>query len=496
MTIPNETDTDYYISENTQDKSLSDTIPQGGARASDVKKIIENILATDVSPVLNTSSYVNVQNEAEERDIILKGMKINLADQTVYPQAFGIHNKVINMIGNLWNCPVTKDVKKAKCFAGSGTLGSTEACLLAGLALKFRWRHWYRMRHNLSMEETYAVRPNLVISSCFQAAWGKLFRYMDIEPRIITPPIGTFALDPSKLIDNIDENTIGVVGILGNHWSGHYDPIWEIDQEIEKINKKNNFQVGIHVDAASGGFIAPFQKIPAWDFRLKNVLSISTSGHKYGESCPGTGWVVWREKENLSEFIVTSVSYLGGNADSYNLNFSRPASGTLVQYYKLLRLGISGYNAICNQAMHHASNIRQALKRMKHNGLPRFILLDHGDTGCLPVVTARLNPACDLSYNDIDLQHILSSHHWYVGGYKMEFEHPLTTNKLPLLNDMDQDNTMFRIVIKGNITKVLVQSLIEAIEESIKFLDRVEFKEHFDKRQLRNINNRIVTSHC
>lgn len=487
----------YYINEETQTKALSSKIPQEGSSAKDVKTIIENTLATDVIPSLNTSSYVNVQNEAEERDIILRGMSINIADQTIYPQAFNIHNKVVNMIGHMWHCPENEEYQQSGCFAGAGTMGSTEACLLAGLALKFRWRAWYSKRHGLSKEQSYAPRPNLIISSCFQAAWEKLFRYMDIETRIITASIKDFSLDPSKLEEYIDENTIGVVGIMGNHWGGHYDKIWEIDAEISRINAAKGFQVGIHVDAASGGFIAPFQKeVPAWDFRLKNVLSISTSGHKYGESCPGTGWVIWRQKKNLSEFVVTSVTYMGGASDSYNLNFSRPASGPLVQYYKLLRLGMNGYAEICKQAMHHAHQIRKGMQQMQYKGKPRFILLDNGDQGCLPVVSARLNPECGFAYDDIDLQHILSSHNWYVGGYKMEFDQPLTEEKLPLFHDMPQDETMFRIVIKGNITDVMVNNLMEAFVASFEFLDTIEFKKSFDKRLLRKVHNKIVTNHC
>ena len=135
---------------------------------------------------------------------------------------------------------------------------------------------------------------------------------------------------------------MAVVCIMGNHYGGQYDPVWDIDPILTQINEENGYQVGIHVDAASGGFIAPFQDVPAWDFRLSNVLSISSSGHKYGESCCGTGWVVWRHRQGLSEHVAISVTYLGGNAESFTLNFSRPASGVYVQYYKLMRYGWEG----------------------------------------------------------------------------------------------------------------------------------------------------------
>ena len=115
------------------------------------------------------------------------------------------------------------------------------------------------------------------------------------------------------------------------------------------LRPPSSTQVGIHVDAASGGFIAPFQDgLPDWDFRVPEVLSISSSGHKFGQSCCGTGWVVWREREGLAEHVAISVSYLGGSSDSFTLNFSRPATGVYVQFYKFLRLGTTGYRRVCD----------------------------------------------------------------------------------------------------------------------------------------------------
>ena len=208
-----------------------------------------------------------------------------------------------------------------------------------------------------------------------------------------------------------DDKTMAVVGILGNHYNGAYDPIWEIDAEISKLNKNKGFQIGIHVDAASGGFIAPFQDdMPPFDFRLDNVLSISSSGHKFGESICGTGWVVFRQREDLTEHIAISVSYLGGHCDSITLNFSRPASGCYVQLYKLVRLGIEGYRNKVENQMKVTAFLRHKLMEMKRpDGKPRFEILDTGDDCCLPVVGARLNNAdgC-MKYDDIDFQHALA----------------------------------------------------------------------------------------
>lgn len=474
-------------------------IPEHGLDRGAVKLMVENAHALDFDHRLNTSSYVNVALEQEEEDIALMGLRVNLADQTVYPQSYKLHDTTLNMIADLWHCPKGADFEDYGVYPGAGTVGSTEACLLAGLALKFRWRNWYAKRRGKSVDEILNERPNLVISTCFQAAWEKLFKYMDIEPRLVQPSVDTFALDPERVSESIDERTMGVVCIMGNHYGGHYDPVALVSEAIDRINAEKGYQVGIHVDAASGGFIAPFQDgLPPWDFRVDNVLSISASGHKYGESVCGTGWVVWRHREDLSEHVAISVTYLGGNAESYTLNFSRPATGVYAQYFKLLHYGMSGYRQCCDSMMANARFLRDGLRAMEHEGKPRFLLLDHGNEGCLPVVTAMLNPACELGYDDIDLQHVLSQHHWYVGSYRMQFEHPLTHERIPLFHDADADACMFRIVLKTNLTRGMAEHLLEAIEVAVEFLDSVAATGSlaFETHHLRHKDQRRFTDHC
>jgi len=455
------------------------SIPKEGAEAKVVETFIEDEIILDVPPALNTSSYVNINLDDEEKKLALKGLQVNIADQTVYAQSFKIHDRLVNMIASLWNCPKPDDFDEYGCYPGACTVGSTEACLLAGLALKFRWRNWYAKKNNLTENEVIGERPNIIISTCFQAAWEKLIKYMDIEAKFIQPTYKEFKIDPQAILKVIDDHTIGVVAIMGNHYGGQYDPIEELNNVIEKVNKNKNLQLGIHVDAASGGFIAPFQKgLPKWDFRCKNVLSISSSGHKFGESCIGTGWVVWRQRKDLSEHVAISVSYLGGQAESYTLNFSRPASGIYVQYYKFLRLGIQGYQKSCDHMMQHAHMIRAGLKKMQYNGKSRFTILDDGDKHCLPVVTAMLNPDCNFDYDDIDLQHAISEHHWYVSGYRMGFEDPINKITKPLFFDQDVSKTMFRVVVKANINNIMVENLLNAFTESLKMLDSIKINDN------------------
>lgn len=473
-------DLPYWASDWSRDLPEKDKqIPPHGLPPRFCVQQIEDQHLLDFNERLNTASYVNVVFEPEEEQVALMGLRINLADQTVYPRSFKLHNTVVNMIAKLWHCPKPDDFDETETYAGAGCVGSTEACLLAGLALKFRWRKWYQQLKGLDEDEVRGVYPNIVISTTFQACWEKFFKYFDVQPRIVTPSGKDFKLTSEMVKDAIDEKTIGVVGILGNHYGGQYDPIWELDDAIEKINNEKGYIVGIHVDAASGGFVAPFQEnMPVWDFRLKNVLSISASGHKFGNSCCGTGWVVWRQRENLSEHVSVSVSYLGGCADSYTLNFSRPAQGVYVQYYKFIRYGLDGYRRLCQNQMTVAAYLRNYLNDLKYEGKPRFVILDDttsspaSNTPCLPVVTAMLNPDLNLPYNDIDLQHCIYHAHWYVSAYKMCYHHPVTGKELQLFRDYPVDQTMFRIVVKSNLTMASATHLAEAIGAAVTFLDK------------------------
>ena len=474
-------------------------IPDRGLDKETVKLMIENAHTLDFDHRLNTSSYVNVSLEPEEVEIAAMGLKVNLADQTVYPQSYKLHDTAVNMIADLWHCPQGEEFEEYGVAAGAGTVGSTEACLLAGLALKFRWREWYAQRQGKKVEDILNERPNLVISTCFQAAWEKLFKYMDIEPKLIAPSVDSFKIDPEKVREAIDERTMGVVCILGNHYGGQYDPVQEISDLIDAVNAEQGYQVGIHVDAASGGFIAPFQDdLPPWDFRVSNVLSISSSGHKYGESICGTGWIVWRQRKDLSEHVAISVTYLGGKAESYTLNFSRPAAGVYAQYYKLLHYGRSGYRQCCDNMMENARYLREGLKGMTVEGKPRFLMLDDGDAHCLPVVTARLNPACGLGYDDVDFQHAVSQHHWYVGSYRMQLDDPITHGKMALFHDEAADASMFRIVVKSNLTRNMADHLLESIRVALDFLDSIGGADAVDieLHQLRHKDQRRFTNHC
>lgn len=228
-------DTTYAASSYACNAVNFNTIPQRGMPAKHVVTMIEDVHLCDFNPLLNTSSYVNVTSEPEEKAVAAMGAQINIADASVYPASINLHDRVVNMIANMWNAP---EPPNGGNYAGAGTVGSTEGCLLAGLALKFRWREWYKKKHGLTDQQVLGVRPNLVISSIYQAAWEKFFRFFDVEAKVVKPNLvrDKMAVNALDLVSLCDEKTIAVVGILGNHYNGMYDPIWEIDEEVELLN--------------------------------------------------------------------------------------------------------------------------------------------------------------------------------------------------------------------------------------------------------------------
>jgi len=117
--------------------------------------------------------------------------------------------------------------------------------------------------------------------------------------------------------------------------------------EIRVLQRQTGLDVDFHVDAASGGFLAPFcQPEIKFDFRLPRVKSISTSGHKFGLAPLGSGWVVWRDTSALPKELIFNMNYLGGEMPTFAINFSRPAGQIICQYFLFLRLGREGYRKI------------------------------------------------------------------------------------------------------------------------------------------------------
>ena len=181
------------------------------------------------------------------------------------------------MLADLWNSP------DATNTVGTSTTGSSEGCMLGGLALKRRWQNRRRA------EGKSTATPNIVMGGNVQVVWEKFANYWEVEPRYVPLEGDVFHLTTDRLLDYVDENTIGVVAVLGSTMDGTYEPVEEICALLDQYQKDTGIDVPVHVNAASGGFIAPFvQPALVWDFRLERVVSIQTSGHKFGLAAPAS----------------------------------------------------------------------------------------------------------------------------------------------------------------------------------------------------------------
>ncbi len=361
-----------------------------------------------------------------------------MIDKDEYPQTAEIERRCVNMVAHLFHAP---DDPEADAV-GASTIGSSEAVMLAGLAMKWTWR----ARREQQKKDT--TKPNLILGSNVQVVWEKFCRYWDVEPRYIPVKRDRYVIEADEVIERIDENTIGVVAILGTTYTGEFEPIEEIHDAVVANNEKTGFEVPVHIDAASGGFVAPFLHPDLkWDFRLPNVVSINVSGHKYGLVYPGVGFVVWRSAEYLPDGLVFHVNYLGGDMPTFTLNFSRPGNQIVGQYYNFLRLGMSGYRTIMEAlrdlAVHTSSRIAK---------LGPFELLSDGTA--IPVFAMALRD--DVPYSVFDVSDRLRIKGWQVPAYTMP--------------DDATDVAVLRVVIREGFSYDLADALLGDLEEAVDHL--------------------------
>ncbi len=402
------------------------------------KALIENQLLDEGNSRLNMATFCQTYMEKQAVELMAETLDKNAIDKSEYPQTAELENRCVNILAHLWNAPMGSD------YLGTSTVGSSEACMLAGMAMKFRWR-------NLAKEkgiDTVTRRPNLVISAAYQICWEKFCVYWDVDLRIVPVTRESLTLDPDKAMAMVDEYTIGIVGILGTTYSGEYDDIKGLNDRIEKYNKAypDRPNLVIHIDGACGGMFTPFMEPNLkWDFRLPNVVSISTSGHKYGLTYPGVGWVVWRDREYLPEELIFEVSYLGGNMPTMAINFSRSASQIVGQYYNFLRFGRQGYSHIHQKTQEIASVIGD---RIQHTGL--FELYNAGSR--MPIICytlkhgATYKDGTKVEWNLYDLSDRLRMHGWQVPAYP--------------LPDGAEEITVQRIVCRADLTFNLAEAFI------------------------------------
>ncbi|KAG2584407.1 hypothetical protein PVAP13_6KG298800 [Panicum virgatum] len=300
-------------------------------------QIINDELMLDGNPRLNLASFVTTWMEPECDKLIMGSINKNYVDMDEYPVTTELQNRCVNMIAHLFNAPIKED----ETAVGVGTVGSSEAIMLAGLAFKRKWQ-------NKRKEQGKPYdKPNIVTGANVQVCWEKFARYFEVELKEVKLSEGYYVMDPVKAVDMVDENTICVAAILGSTLTGEFEDVKQLNDLLTEKNKETGWDVPIHVDAASGGFIAPFLYPELeWDFRLPLVKSINVSGHKYGLVYAGVGWVIWRSKKDLPEELIFHINYLGTDQPTFTLNFSKGSSQIIAQYYQLIRLGFQGYKNI------------------------------------------------------------------------------------------------------------------------------------------------------
>ncbi|OTA75839.1 hypothetical protein M434DRAFT_402609 [Hypoxylon sp. CO27-5] len=330
-------------------------LPKEGAPADSVYQLIRDELDLDGKPNLNLASFVGTYMEPNATQLMVENLSKNLADNDEYPAMMTLHERCVSILAHLWGA------RKSERAVGSATTGSSEAIHLGGLAMK---RRWQEARKAKGLDTS---NPNIIMGANAQVALEKFARYFDVEARIL--PVSKeskYRLDPELVRKNIDENTIGCFVIMGSTYTGHYEPVEEISKILDEYQEKTGIDIPIHVDAASGGFVAPFTHAQAggskWNFELDRVKSINTSGHKYGLVYAGVGWIIWRDEAYLPQHLVFELHYLGGTEKSFTLNFSRPGAQVIAQYYNLIHLGFDGYREIMENCLRNARLLSKSLE--------------------------------------------------------------------------------------------------------------------------------------
>jgi len=376
-----------------------------------------------------------------------------MIDKDEYPHTAEIEMRCVNMLARLWNSHESEDAM------GCSTIGSSEACMLGGMALKWKWREMMKKQNKPT------DKPNLVMGANVQICWKKFCRYWDVEPKYVPCEGDRLIIDPKMAADLCDENTIGVVAIMGSTFDGRYEPVEAIAKELDRIEKEKGLNIPIHVDAASGGFIAPFiQKDLVWDFRVKRVKSINASGHKFGLVYPGVGWVVWRSNDDLPEDLKFYVDYLGGQMPTFAINFSRPGAQICAQYYNFLRLGMDGYAKIQQACQDVAMYLSSEIAK-----LGPFKLVSDGSD--LPVFAWTLKEETNFSLYDFSDK--LRERGWLVPAY------PMPENR--------RDLVVQRIVVKNGFSHDMANMLLDDMKRALEFFSsQPEFKKKEKGSQFRH----------
>ena len=411
--------------------------PPDESLARDAFQVVSDELILDGNARQNLATFCQTWEEPEALALMALAVNKNMIDRDEYPQTAEIERRCVHMMADLWNAP------EAANTVGASAIGSSEACMLAGMAAKWRWR---ARRRAAGLP---ADNPNMVCGPV-QVVWHKFARYWDVEMREVPMSHDRYMMDPASMLERVDENTIMVVPTLGVTYTGAYEPVEAMAAALDKLQADTGLDIDIHVDAASGGFLAPFcAPEVAFDFRLPRVKSISASGHKFGLAPLGVGWVVWRDAGELPDDLIFHVNYLGGDMPVFQINFSRPAGQIIASYYNFLRLGREGYRRI-----HQASyEIGQYLAAEIVKLGPFELLCDSNPATGIPTVTWRIREGEDPGYTLFDLADRLRARGWQVPAYTLTG----TASDIPVQ----------RILVRLGVSRDMASLLVDDFRDSV-----------------------------
>jgi glutamate decarboxylase len=412
-------------------------LPEHGVLPRTALQVVRDELILDGNARLNLATFVTTWMEPEAELLMAECSPKNMIDKDEYPQTAELERRCVNILGSLWHAPYGDSV-------GCSTTGSSEACMLGGMALLWRWRA-RRKAAGLPTD-----RPNLVMGTNVQVCWEKFCRYWSVEPNYVPLVPGRYHLGAAEAAAACDENTIGVVAIMGSTMDGSYEPVADIAAALDALAAAGGPDVPVHVDGASGGFVAPFlQPHIEWDFRVPRVASINSSGHKYGLVYPGVGWIVWRDQEALPEDLIFKVNYLGGEMPTFALNFSRPGAQVAAQYYNFMRLGHSGFTEVQQTCQDIARYLSAEIDK-----LGQFELLTDGSD--LPVFAFKLRDDVD-KYSVYDISEHMRMRGWQVPAYT--FPENLT------------DMAVLRIVVRNGFSMDLANLFLDDLRLHLRMLE-------------------------
>ena len=441
-----EGDVSIFGSKVMRQPAPAERIPQHMTRSEIAYQMVKDETFPQTQPRLNLATFVTTYMDDYGTKLMNEAVGINYIDETEYPRVAVMCGRCINMVANMWNTPDKGDWK-----TGAVGIGSSEACMLGGVAA------WLRWRERRKAEGKPYDKPNLVMSTAYQVVWEKFCQLWQIEMRTVPITHEHPTLDIDAALDMCDENTICIVPIMGVTWTGMNDDVEALNTALDEYNGRTGYNIPIHIAAASGGFILPFlNPEKKWDFRLKWVYSISTSGHKYGLVYPGLGWVVWKDKKYLPKDMSFSVNYLGASISQVGLNFSRPAAQILAQYYNFIHLGVEGYTEIHSNSMDIAKYCHKAIGKM-----PCF--KNYSETLENPLFIWTMDPDYEkgAKWTLFDLQDKLMQSGWMAPAYTMPKD----------IEDMG----VMRIVVRQGMSRDMADMLIEDIRNAVAELDKLEY---------------------